>query len=134
MATAAELPSPEIPVNIETAPFWEATAEGRLVLSRCLRCHATIWYPRAVCPECGSLDTEWYEASGRGTVYSFTVNRQRSYFAEPYVVAYVELDEGPRIMTNIVDVDPEDVAIGQPVRVVFGRAGDGPVLPRFAPA
>jgi uncharacterized protein len=134
MTSAPRLPAPAPAVNPETAPFWEATGEGRLLLSRCLRCQATIWYPRAICPECGSQETGWYEASGRGTIYSFTVNRQRVYHPEPYIVAYVQLDEGPRIMTNIIGADPAEVAIGQPVRVVFAPTGEGPALPRFQPA
>ena len=133
MTSASPLPSPIPPVNPETAPFWDATAEGRLLLSRCPRCSSMIWYPRAICPECGHLGTEWYQASGRGTVYSFTVNRQRMYHPEPFVIAYVELEEGPRIITNLVGVDPSEVAIGQAVRVVFQATEEGPALPRFEP-
>jgi uncharacterized OB-fold protein len=89
-----------------------------------------------LCPACGSLDTEWIEASGRGTVYSFTVVRRGAGAyrdAGPYVLAYVELAEGPRVMTNIVDCDPELINIGDRVEVVFHDTGQGAALPRFRP-
>jgi uncharacterized OB-fold protein len=94
-----------------------------------------IWYPRRFCPDCHSLDVEWTEASGKGAVYSFTVTyRGSGPWAEeaPYVVAYVQLDEGPRVLTNIVGVDPETVRIGDPVTAVFELAGSTKVL-RFTP-
>ena len=131
------LPTPVPRPTLETAPFWEATAEHRLVLPCCDACGFVIWYPRMFCPECGSMAVHWTEASGAGTVYSFTVTRkgQGAYRdAGPYVMAYVELAEGPRIMTNIVGVDPAAVHIGQGVRVVFDDTGEGPALPRFTPA
>jgi uncharacterized OB-fold protein len=130
------LPAPEPVVTEETQAFWEATARGVLLLRRCNACRSFIWYPRAVCPQCSSLDTSWVEAAGRGTVYSFTINRRADGAyrdALPYVLAYVELAEGPRVLTNIVDCDPESVEIGQPVRVVFHDTGAGSALPRFTP-
>lgn len=132
-----DLPAPAPPVNPETEPFWEATAEGRLLLKRCSDCGKAFHYPRARCPACDSPDTEWFEASGRGSVYSYTVTRQTGgeyADATPYVLAYVELDEGPRIMTNVVDCDVDEVSIGQDVRVVFHDTGEGNALPRFTPA
>lgn len=131
------LPTPVPRPTLETAPFWEATAEGRLVLPCCDACGFVIWYPRMFCPDCGSTAVHWIEASGAGTVYSYTVTRkgQGAYRdAGPYVMAYVELAEGPRVMTNIVGVDPGAVHIGQAVRVVFDDTGEGPALPRFTPA
>ena len=124
--------------NLETQPFWDATAEGRLLLKRCDApgCGAVIWYPRSICPVCGSLETSWFEASGRGTIYSCTVTRkgQGAYRdAGPFVLAYVELEEGPRIMTNVVDCDPHSVHIGQAVEVTFHDTGQGSALPRFRP-
>jgi uncharacterized OB-fold protein len=122
--------------NLETQPFWDATAAGRLLLKRCDACHTVIWYPRSICPACGSQKTTWFDASGRGTVYSCTVTRkgQGAYRdAGPFVLAYVELEEGPRMMTNIVDCDPGSVHIGQPVEVVFHETGQGSALPRFRP-
>jgi uncharacterized OB-fold protein len=131
------LPAPVPAVNPETREFWAATAQGRLLLKRCLDCGSVIWYPRVICPECASLRTEWFEASGRGHVYSYTVNhRGQGEYAEavPYVLAYVELDEGPRVMTNLVEADEPDLAVGLPVEVVFHGTGDGTALPRFRPA
>jgi uncharacterized OB-fold protein len=95
---STELPAPAPDVNPETREYWDATAQGRLLLKRCLDCGSVIWYPRALCPQCASLRTEWFEASGRGRVYSYTLNHrgQGAYSgAGPYVLAYVELDEAP---------------------------------------
>ena len=134
------LPAPAPLVLPEVRPFWEATAAGRLLLPRCAECQAVIWYPRPFCPACASTHVEWIEASGRGTVYSFTVNRRGQADladykdAGVYVLAYVELAEGPRMMTNIVDCDPDTVRIGQAVEVVFHDTGQGTALPRFRPA
>ena len=134
--TEPDLPAPAPVVNVETRPFWDATAEGRLLLVRCDGCGVTIWYPRGFCPECRSTATSWFEASGRGQIYSFTVVRRGEgpyREAGPYVLAYVELDEGPRIMTNIVGAEHAALRIGQPVEVVFHDTGEGPALPRFRP-
>ncbi|MGC1512589.1 MAG: Zn-ribbon domain-containing OB-fold protein [Acidimicrobiales bacterium] len=133
----APLPNMAPPINPDSKPFWDATAEDRLLLPRCDRCSTVIWYPREFCPACGSLDVSWFEASGRASVYSFSIVRKGENMytaAAPYVLAYVELEEGPRIMTNIVDCYVEDVAIGQAVSVVFHDTGQGQKLPRFAPA
>lgn len=131
-----DLPAPAPPVNPETERFWDATAEGTLLLKRCDAREEPFYYPRARCPSCGASDTEWIEASGRGTVYSFTVTRQTGGdYAEatPFVLAYVELDEGPRMMTNLVDCDVDAVTVGQEVNVVFDGTGEGNALPRFTP-
>jgi uncharacterized protein len=94
-----------------------------------------IWYPREFCPECNSFDIDWFEASGRGSIYSYTVNRhgQGDYRDLSYILAYVELEEGPRVLTNIVDCDYEQVKVGQSVEVVFHATPAGPSLPRFRP-
>ena len=131
------LPVPPPSPNLETQRFWDGTAEGRLELPRCDNCGHVVWYPRERCDQCGSTSVTWFEASGRGTVYSCTVTRRipgswRK--AAPFVLAYVELDEGPRVMTNIVGCDPEAVHIGQSVHAVFDPTPDGPALLRFAPA
>lgn len=136
MTAGNALPAPAPPVNPETRPFWTATTQGELLLKRCDDCAAVVWYPRAICPECTGT-TSWFPASGRGTVYSFTVIRRGGAYPGPgaYVLAYVELDEGPRILTNIVDSDPDDpddLAVGDPVTVVFHPAGPDAALPRFA--
>jgi uncharacterized OB-fold protein len=130
------LPTPAPLINVETKAFWDATVQGKLLLPRCASCNTFIWYPRKFCPECSSFDVTWVEASGRGTIYSFTVNRrgQGDYRDMAYVLAYVELDEGPRMLTNIVDCDYDKVAVGQSVELVFHDTGKGVALPRFRPA
>jgi uncharacterized protein len=134
------LPAPAPFVLPEVKRFWDATAEGRLLLPRCEDCGTIIWFPRPFCPECASLKIEWIEASGRGTVYSFTINRRGTADLPAYreagifVLSYVELEEGPRIMTNVVDCDPESVRIGQAVQLVFHDTGQGTALARFRPA
>jgi uncharacterized OB-fold protein len=131
-----DLPAPAPIVNVETKPFWDATAEGKFLLPRCADCSTVIWYPRAFCPACNSFNITWFEASGKGTIYSFTVNRrgQGDYRDLPYVVAYVELEEGPRVLTNIVDVEFDALKVGMPVQVVFHKTEAGPALTRFRPA
>ncbi len=129
------LPAPPPMINVETKSFWDATTEGKLMLPRCNACGTVIWYPRAFCPECSSFDLTWFEATGLGTIYSYTVNRrgQGDYRDLAYVLAYVELEEGPRVLTNIVDCDVESVVVGQAVKVVFHPTSNGAALPRFRP-
>lgn len=132
------LPTPAPAVTPETEEFWAATAEGRLLLRRCDDCSTFIWYPRAHCPACGGQRTSWVEASGKGTVYTFTAVHRSAVEgyrdALPYVIAYVELDEGPRVLTNIVGCDPAAVEVGMAVTVVFHDTGEGNALFRFRPA
>jgi uncharacterized OB-fold protein len=126
------LPIPPATVTPDNEEHFAALAEERLLLPRCRSCGEVFWYPRHFCPFCGALGVEWIEASGRGTVYSFTVVRRGGLgpYAEamPYVVAYVELEEGPRVMTNLLD---EDVEIGDPVEAVFERSDAAPPMLRF---
>ncbi len=119
------------PVNLETEAFWQAAGRGELVLKRCKACAKTHYYPRAICPFCQSSETEWYTASGQGTIYSYSVMRRA---AIPYVIAYVTLAEGITMMTNIVDCDADALAIGQPVSVTFKPAENGQAIPMFTPA
>lgn len=116
----------------ETLPFWQAARDGRLLLRRCRDCAQMHWFPRSICPFCWSDRTDWQPASGRGTIYSWTVLRRN---ATPHAVAYVELEEGPRMLTNIVECDLDTLAIGQDVRVVFVPTSDpdGPPVPMFRP-
>jgi uncharacterized OB-fold protein len=136
--TEPHLPTTEPSPTLETEPFWQAAADGKLLLPRCNSCDAVIWYPRRFCPSCHRVDdVSWFEASGRGTVYSFTVVRQAPgpwKAAVPYVIAYVELDEGPRILTNVVGCDADDVSIGQRVETVFDRSPEGAGVYRFTPS
>jgi uncharacterized OB-fold protein len=122
-------PAPE--PNPETKRFWEAAAQGQLLLKKCGDCGEVHYYPRALCPFCGSDRTDWQPASGRGTVYSWSVMRRAE---TPYAIAYVTLDEGVTMMTNIVDCDLDGIRIGQAVRVVFKPTAGGPPLPAFTPA
>jgi len=135
--TREPLPVPVPEVTSETAEFWAATAEETLLLPRCEHCDTVIWYPRAFCPACASFDVTWFPASGRGTVYSFTIVRRPAPPYDrsgPFVVAYVELEEGPRVLTNVVECEPDEVEMGMPVEVVFHDTGEGRALYRFRPA
>lgn len=123
------LPALPPPYNPEAEPFWTAAAEGRLVLPVCDACGHHIWYPRSWCPVCGGDAVTWTELSGRGTVYACTVLRKGMgpwTDAAPYVGAYVELAEGPRILTNVLTEDPTSVHIGLPVEAVFVPVTDPP--------
>lgn len=118
-----------------SAPYWEAAKNERLVLPRCNRCGRFHHHPRPWCPHCWSSDLGWEEVSGRATVVTFCVVHQppSPEFDVPYVLAVVELQEGPEMMTNIVDVSPAAVHIGMPVTVTFEHRGDLE-LPQFRPA
>jgi uncharacterized OB-fold protein len=123
------------PPDLEAAPYWAAAAEGRLAVQRCANGHAQL-YPRAHCIVCRE-PVEWEDASGFGTVYSFTVLRQHHSRSLrhllPLVIALVDLAEGPRVMTNLVDVEPEDVRVGMRVEVYFERVSETAALPMFTP-
>lgn len=128
------LPAPRPTVTDDNRPYWTGAREGRLVLPRCSRCRTVIWYPKHFCAACDSVDVEWFEASGRGTLYSYTVTRRSAgTYGEstPYVYAYVELDEGPRVVTNIVDSTARTLVIGAPVTAVFEACDDEIALVRF---
>lgn len=132
-----QLPAPAPPRNPETNAFWEATGQHLLLLPRCESCGRFFWYPRGVCPLCGSAYVAWVESSGVGTIYSYTVTRRGTGSYEDvgaYILAYVELSEGPRIMTNIVECSFEDLFIGQEVSAVFHDTSNGGSLLRFRPA
>ena len=133
----ATLPTPDVSPNPETEPYWAAAAEGRLLVMRCDECDRFYHPPRARCPDCLSENTEWTEASGEGEIYAHSVTRQTGPpydEATPYVVAYVELEEGPRMLTNVVTDEPEALSVGQSVEVVFHETDDGEyAIPRFRP-
>lgn len=113
-----------------TAEFWRATRERRLIVQHCISCDAFQFYPRPFCLSCFSRDVEWQQVSGRGTVYSKTTVRIPviDEMPPPYVVGIVELDEGPRLTTNLVGVEP---AIGDRVIVAWHERGELPPLPVF---
>ena len=109
------------------APYWQAAADGKLLLKRCCDCGETHYYPRPICPFCMSDNTEWLEASGNGKIYSWSVQRR----PEPaFVIAFVTLDEGPTILTNLVDTDFDDIEIGQAVALKF-EVRDEQAVPVF---
>ncbi len=134
-----ETPAKPLPVVQPWArPYWDAALEHRLTLQHCESCDRTIHYPRIACPHCGSENLNWREASGRGTVYSYTVvesNAPSPFLVDmPYVVAIVELAEGVRMLTNLVDCDHATLCCDMQVEVVFEKLSEEFVLPKFRPA
>lgn len=118
----------EPPASEVAEPFWNATREGRLILQWCTTCEEPVWYPREVCPGCLGDALEWRDAAGEGVVYACTVEHKAE---QPYVVALVDLDEGVRLLSNVVGSPPEQVAIGDRVRVTWEPLSDGRQLPLF---
>jgi len=114
IAGKREFPAP-IP-NVETQAFWDAARGGRFLYRHCSHCERAHWYPRAICPFCHAEDTLWKQASGRGTIYTYSVMRRAPV---PFATAYVTLEEGPTLLTNIVDCDLDGLYIGMPVEVCF---------------
>jgi uncharacterized OB-fold protein len=125
-------------VDEESKGFWEACQRHELYIQRCRACRAYRYYPRACFPACFSDDTEWVKSSGCGSVYTFTVTYQNQApgFREelPYVLAYVELAEGVRLLTNVVGCPADDVYVGMPVEVVFDDVTAEATLPKFRAA
>jgi uncharacterized OB-fold protein len=134
MAHERELPT----VEDETREYWEAARQGRLLVKHCNACGADHHYPRPFCPTCWSEDVDWFQVSGRGTVYTYSIVFRNDLppFNEwgAYVPAVVELEEGPRLMTNIVDCAPEQLAVGMPVTVDFRALNENWAAPIFRPA
>jgi hypothetical protein len=117
--------------NPENKPYFDAAAEGRLLVGKCGSCDEHHFYPRKLCPHCFADDVRWIDAAGQGTIYSYSVTRRGA--PQPYAIAYVQLTEGVAMLTNIVDCDLDAIRIGQPVRVVFKPTDDGTVVPAFTP-
>jgi len=127
-----------VPVpNFDNAEFWAGCAAGELRLQRCAGCGALRHPPKPMCPHCRSTAVEWQRASGRGTVYSFTIVHRPTLAPfeprVPYNVIVVQLDEGPYLVSNLVDCAPEAIRIGMRVEVVFERVNDALMLPKFRP-
>lgn len=122
------LPAPTIYPDNQV--FWEACNRRELWLAVCAAC-GPFWYPRPHCPHCGKERSGWQAASGRGTVYALSITRRAGPIA--YAIAYVTLDEGITILSNLVDCDLDAVAIGDRVEVVFKPSGGGPLIPMFRP-
>ena len=124
-------------VDEESRGYWEAARRHEFLLQRCRACSAYRYHPRAVCPDCLSSEVDWVVSAGRGEIYTYTVTyqNQSAGFAGrvPYVLAYVLLEEGIQVLTNIVDIDPDQVRIGQLVEVCFEDLSDEISIPVFRP-
>lgn len=139
MTTDWEFKRPErlpLPQPFEEAlPFWEGLKQGELLLQKCSACGEISHPPKALCANCHSFALEWTPVSGRGTVYSYIVTRQAIHPAlvgyTPFATVQVQLEEGPILTSNVIDVPPDDLEIGLPVQVVFERINDDVTLPYF---
>jgi uncharacterized OB-fold protein len=127
--TQARVP-PSPTSDPSTRVFWDAARDGKLLIGRNTKTGKVHYPPRPVCPFDDEGEVEYVPASGKGTIYTYSVMRAK----QPYVIAYVELVEGPRIMSNIVDCDFEALKVGQPVRLIFVTSEGGQPIPMFTPA
>ena len=136
MSVSDEMPPRPLPDTRNAgAKFWSAAAEGMLLVPRCTACTRTFWHPRPRCPYCGSGRVDWITSTGKGMIHTFTVVRQSGdpFFRTrlPYAVAMIDLDEGVRLMSNIVETPLEALRIGLRVEVQFEAAGVGMAIPLF---
>jgi len=121
-------------------PFWEGTAIGELRFQKCNECGNKMFPARLYCTNCMSQNIGWSKASGKGKIYSYSVAyeyppaRVAKFLSTPYIIALVDLIEGVRMMTNIIDCEPENIKIGMPVEVIFTDIGENIILPKFKPA
>ncbi len=123
----------------DTAEFWAGARRGELRIQRCSACGKAYFYPRPFCPFCSSKEVAWFTATGRGKLYSYVINYRPAYGFQdyaPYVIAVVELEEGPRMMSNIVDCPqtPEALELDMKLEVAFEKLDDKITLPQFRPA
>jgi uncharacterized OB-fold protein len=129
-----DLPTPDD----ATRPFWDAARAGRFLIKRCRECGRAHFYPRPFCPHCWSTAVDWEEASGAASLYTWSVVHQNDLppWPErvPYVAAVVDLEEGPRVITNVVDCEFDRLRVGMPLQVTFRPASDDVTLPVFRPA
>lgn len=129
MSQQRNIPSPS--KSVENEAFWASANEGKLMVPRCKDTGKFFWYPRNISPFTLSGNVEWVEASGKGTIYTYSIMRR----ADPnYAIAYVTLEEGVTMMTNIVDCDFDALSIGQSVELAFFDTEDGQKVPVFKPA
>lgn len=140
MTANAEYKKPLPTPSHLSQPFWNAAKEHRLVFQQCRICGTRVFYPRDICPgpQCFGVGTlDWVESSGRGSVYAFTISYQPAHpaFADdvPYVLAIIELEEGWRMNSNVINIDPQEVTIGMPVEVVWDDVTREFTLPKFQP-
>ncbi|HWE99355.1 MAG TPA: Zn-ribbon domain-containing OB-fold protein [Caulobacteraceae bacterium] len=129
-ASGRKIPAPQM--NLESKPFWDAAREGRFLIKRCTACGEAHWYPRTICPFCNSDATRWVESPGEGVLYSYSVMRRGA--PTPYAIAYVTLDEGVSVLTNIVGTDLDALAIGQRMKLQWTPSEGGPPVFTFAAA
>jgi len=129
MSEEGHITAPE--PNADTIPYWEAANEGRLILKRCLGTDKAFHPPRDHSPYTGQAETDWIEASGAGTLYSFSVSKRQGF---DHCIAYVELAEGPIILSALTECNFDTLEIGQPVRVVFVASETGQMVPMFTSA
>ena len=134
-----ERPLPQ-PMTPEAKPYWDGLQDNKLMIPRCGDCGHTFFYPRQVCPQCHSRAITWLQASGKGKLYSFEILHRSFNRAVkvplPYILAMVELEEGPRLLSNLINIDPDPkvVRCDMPVEVVFSKQTDEVTIPLFQPA
>jgi len=125
-------------IEEDSRPFWDAAKEGRFLIARCRSCNQAHHYPRPFCPYCWSEDVVWEDSTGRATLYTYSTVYVNDLppFAErlPYVAAVVDLAEGPRVMTNLVDCEPDQLRIGMPLVASFRQISPEVTVPVFCPA
>jgi uncharacterized OB-fold protein len=131
-----EHPIPAPTLHPDNEGYWEGVKRQELLLQQCKACGNWLHPPRPMCPQCRSLDRAWVPSKGKGTVYTWVVYPESPHpgFKAPYAVVVVELEEGVRLVSNLVGVAPEDVFIGMPVEVVFDQVAEEVVLPKFRKA
>jgi uncharacterized protein len=129
-----QLPTSMIQQDSDSRPYWEGLTQGELRIQRCSSCSKAVFYPRSICPHCFADQLSWIVASGKGTIYSYTVAHQAfgAFAADiPFVIAIVELEEGVRMMTRVINAPRERVAVGAAVEVTFESVGEELTLPYF---
>ncbi len=128
-----EHPVPMPPILWDNMGFWEGSNRHELVFQKCKECGTWLHPPRPVCPKCRSFEKEWVRSSGKGTVHSLITYLESPHpaFKAPYSVVLVEMEEGVRLISNMVDAKPEDISIGMPVEVVFDDVAEELTLPKF---
>jgi hypothetical protein len=124
----------------EAKPYWDGLRDGKLMLPKCGDCESAFFYPRIACPHCHSRNVGWIQASGKGTLYSFQIGYRAFNPAfkikPPYILAMIQLEEGPRILSNLINIEPDPAIVkcDMPVEVVFEKQTDEVTIPLFQPA
>src|SRR5258708_18080552 len=138
-AMELERPMPQ-PITPEAKPYWDGLREQKLMLPRCRACHRAFFYPRVLCPHCHAADIEWFQASGRGKLHSFEIGYHTFNKAfkvkPPFVLASIELEQGPRMMSNLTGIEPEPAGIRSaipPAPLLAPHTADSPLPPSHPP-